>query len=407
MVWVVLGTATLQPRIRAGLLTRYSKTQDVLDYVYALKHSLAQVPVFWVHAGSRARFEQDYRKLSKLVELPGHDDPKEDIRPIVKDWFESPKSGNWILVLDNADNKADFFAEESSTSNGLAQFIPRGGQGTVIMTTRDHVLADKLADSNVLFKDMMDEAQAEQLFIQHYPAAIHHKRELINRLLRALQCLPLAIVQVAAYLRRNMACSLEDYIEHFNSTRTCQRRLLSQPFKDLRREENSETVLTTLSITFRQVQEQSPLSGSLLKLIACIDRQNIPHDLLACSGLEGADDEVTLREAISQLLNFSLLTRMEHGSAYEVHALVHVSIAAVLIQEQEMGTVLEQAVHAFSKTLPAGNFENWSLWRVYLPHASTLVGNITVDSVDSAVIYFNMSWFLCLVGRYNEAEDLA
>ena len=77
--------------------------------------------VFWVHAGSRARFEQDYRRLSKLVELPGCDDPKEDIRLIVKGWFESLRSGDWILVLDNADNKADFFAEDSeSDSSGLA-----------------------------------------------------------------------------------------------------------------------------------------------------------------------------------------------------------------------------------------------------------------------------------------------
>ena len=228
------------------MLTQYSKTQDVLEYVCMVKDSLVQVSVFWIHAGSRARFEQDYRKLSKLVELPGCDDPREDIRPIVKGWFESPRSGDWILVLDNADSKADFFAGESA-SDGLAQFIPRGGHGTVILTTRNFELADELADSNMLFKGMMQEVQAEQLFIQHCPAAIRHERELIIQLLRALQCLPLAIVQVAAYLRRNRACSLANYIELFN---TCQRRLLSRPFNDLRREANSETVLATLSITF-------------------------------------------------------------------------------------------------------------------------------------------------------------
>ena len=231
------------------MLTQYSKTQDVLEYVFMTKDTLAQVSVFWVHAGSRARFEQDYRKLSKLVELPGCDDPKEDIRPIIKRWFESPKSGDWILVLDNVDNKADFITEEGA-SDGLAQFIPRGEHGMVILTTRDFCLADELADSNTLFKDMMQEAQAEQLLAQHYPAAIHHEHELIIQLLRALQCLPLAIVQVATYLRRNRACSLANYIELFNSTRASQRRLLSQPFKDLRREANSETILTTLSITF-------------------------------------------------------------------------------------------------------------------------------------------------------------
>ena len=200
--------------------------------------------IFWVHAGSRARFELDYRQLAKLVELPECDYPKQDIRPTVKDWFESLKSGDWILVLDNADNKADFFPD-----GGLAQFIPRGGQGTVIVTTRDLKLADQLADPNILHKDTMEAAQAEQLFLRHYPAAIH-ERESIFQLLSELEHLPLAIVQVAAYLRQNMACSLADYIEHFNTTRACQRRLLSQPFNDLRREASTETVLTTLSITF-------------------------------------------------------------------------------------------------------------------------------------------------------------
>ena len=77
------------------------------------------------------------------------------------------------------------------------------------------------------------------------------------------------------------------------------------------------------------------------------------------------------------------------------------------MQEQEMGTVLEQAVQAFSKALPDGSFEYWSLWRVYFPHASALLRNITVDNVDTAVIYLRMSPYLRLVGRYNEAEDLA
>ena len=271
MAWAVLGTVTPGGRNvkRRDLLTWYSKTQDALEYVYTLKDSLDSV--FWVHARNKERFEQDYRKIAELVGLPAWDDPKQDIRPTVKGWFGSPKSGNWVLVLDNADNKADFFPEENDATRncGLAQFIPRGGQGTIIMTTRDLELADQLADSNILPKDMMGEDQAEQLFAQYYPTAIHHHdRESTIKLLGALQRLPLAIVQVAAYLRRNRALSLAGYLEHFNSTRACQRRLLSQPFNDLRREASSETVLTTFSITFRQVQEQSPLSGSLLKLIA-------------------------------------------------------------------------------------------------------------------------------------------
>ena len=84
-------------------------------------------------------------------------------------------------MLDNADNKADFFPKENSAANGLAQFIPRGGQGTVVVATRDLGLAVQLAGlgSNILFKGMMEVARAEQLLIRHYPEVIRQERESI------------------------------------------------------------------------------------------------------------------------------------------------------------------------------------------------------------------------------------
>jgi hypothetical protein len=67
----------------------------VYDY-----HEASAIAVFWIHSANKARFEQDYRRLAKLVGLPGHDDSKLDIRPIVRDWLEGPESGEWILVLE-------------------------------------------------------------------------------------------------------------------------------------------------------------------------------------------------------------------------------------------------------------------------------------------------------------------
>ncbi|KAA8895944.1 hypothetical protein FN846DRAFT_301079 [Sphaerosporella brunnea] len=384
------------------------KTQDVLEYVYTFKDS--PVSVFWVHAGSTARFEQDYRKLARAVELPGWDDAKKDIRPIVKEWLESPKSGNWILVLDNADNAANFFStDESTASDGLASFVPQGAKGTVVVTTRTREVADQLAGMNILSKDVMETDQAEQLFIQHYPATTDHERESILLLLRVLHNLPLAIIHVAAYLRRNPTFSPSKYINLFNSTRDSQMHFLSKPFSDLRRGATAETVLATFSITFRQIQEQSPLSGSLLKLIACIDRQSIPHELLADSGFEGANDEFTLNEAISKLLNFSLLTTVQNGSAYEIHSLVHVSIAAFLTQRQEMDAVQRWTAELFARLLPNGEVHNWPFWRVYFPHASALASKITkdADTLHTAAIYNLMSGYLLAIGRYREAEGLA
>ncbi|KAF8540105.1 hypothetical protein BDD12DRAFT_804784, partial [Trichophaea hybrida] len=156
----VLGM--FNPRVKDKGLTQYRKTQDVLNFVYEFKGPRSGVwrSVFWVHAGSALRFEKDYRMLAALVKLQGWDNPKQDIRPIVKNWLERPDSGDWILVLDNADDKLVLYPEfsldiqssidESLEKDGLAQYIPRGSKGTVIVTTRDHDVADLLASTNTI-----------------------------------------------------------------------------------------------------------------------------------------------------------------------------------------------------------------------------------------------------------------
>ena len=353
------------------------------------------------------------------MKLPGWDDPKQDIRPIVKNWFERPESSDWILVLDNADDKFVFFPElslditnstdQSTESDGLAQYIPRGSKGTIIITSRDYEVADLLASTNTLCKEVLGLEEAKQLFEHHYPGVAdqeEHGRS-ISLLLKELQYLPLAIVQVASFLRQNRLLSPSDYLKQFNSTKVSQKDLLSKQFNDIRRYANTETILATFSITFRQIQEQSPLGSSLLKIMACVDRQGIPHELLARSGLEGSDDEFFLLEAINKLINFSLITpSVGHERTYEIHSLVYVSIEAFL-SPQEIKTVTEATANVLAGILPNGNVENWPVWSVYLPHASAITKGQQKKSIITAVVSFRMSSYFLEAGRYNEAEEVA
>ncbi|KAF8532211.1 hypothetical protein BDD12DRAFT_902441 [Trichophaea hybrida] len=396
------------------------KTQDVLNFVYEFKSPRSRVSrsVFWVHAGSALRFEKDYRMLAALVKLQGWDDPKHDIRPIVKNWFERPDSGDWILVLDNADDKLVLFPEfspgiqrtidESMERDGLAQYIPRGSKGTVIVTTRDHDVADLLASTNTLRKEALSPEHAKQLFKRHYPGAAEQEEDdqSISLLLKALQYLPLAIVQVAAFLRQNRLFSPSDYLKRFNSTKDSQKLLLSKPFNDIR-----SHVCDYISA------DPGTISASkfLLKMMACVDRQGIPHELLARSGLKGSDDDFFLREAINKLINFSLLTASLDGlipsfdgfnRAYEMHSLVHVSIYAFL-SPQEIKTVREATTKVIAEILPNGEYKNWPVWSVYLPHASALTKGQKAESIEAAVVSYHMSWYFSTTGRYYEAEDAA
>jgi hypothetical protein len=121
-----------------------------------------------------------------------------------------------------------------------------------------------------------------ELFHQHYSNAestvTPDDTAALPQLLADLQYLPLAIVQVAAYVDLNRLIAISKYLEMFKGTKESQKRLLSNPHGNIWRDnnENAETILTTFSISFRQLQQQSKLADSFLRFMACIDRKAIP-----------------------------------------------------------------------------------------------------------------------------------
>jgi hypothetical protein len=68
------------------------------------------------------------------------------------------------------------------------------------------------------------------------------------------------------------------YLEMFKGTKEAQKHLLSKPHCNIWRDQkdNAETVLTTFSISFGQLQQQSKLADLFLQFMACIDRKAIP-----------------------------------------------------------------------------------------------------------------------------------
>ena len=331
-----------------------------------------QLSVFWIHTGSKARFEQDYRKLAALLQLPGHDDMKTDIRPAVKAWLESPTSGDWILVLDNADNVLDFYPKDRS-GDGLVQFVPQGSKGTVILTTRDYYFAEEFAPMNTLEKGEMNPDEALQLFTDRYPASTAKDERPAALLLEELQYLPLAIVQAAAYLRQNRLLRPSGYLQRFRATKKDQRNLLSTRFSDIRRESGSgsageETILATFAITFEQIRSQWPLAGSFLEIMACIDRQGIPVDLFHQSVPENADIGAS-DVALSKLTDFALITKaassegstIGENSSFVMHSLVHVSVQDFIFTRENMPAAIAKTGKILRKILPDGEHENWSV----------------------------------------------
>ncbi|KAI5810565.1 hypothetical protein BZA77DRAFT_254642 [Pyronema omphalodes] len=394
------------------------KTQDVLHFVYSCRKAHS---VFWIYCESATRFDEDYRKLAKLVKIPGYNesDSSQDFREIVKRWLEAKESGDWILVLDNADNKTDFFpGRTGDNSPGLARYIPKCAKGTIIITTRDYEVARQLASSgDVLTKEEMSFDDAIALFQRNYPCGAPYENTDCDKLLHELQYLPLAITQVASYLEMNREIiTPTQYLAKFRKTKTDQQQLLSKPVYNSFRQDssvssagNAETVLTTFAITFQQIQKQSPLASSILRLIACIGAQEIPHELLA--ELESQSDEIILGEALAKLRNFSLLQRQKDsaGTTYTLHSLVHLAVQYFLSPEEKV-SAMETTARALSHVIPSNEaFENWPRWRLYLPHTTAFLSYCgqEIENINVAAICFSMAEYLLETGRYRESQPLA
>lgn len=261
-------------------------------------------------------------------------------------------------MLDNADNFKDFFDTSSAGNDmgaALADFIPDGPKGTIIITTRDEYVALELCQYKypILNKERMNRADASTLFRSICPNFTESDEQHLDELLNELCYLPLAIVHAASYIRREKFITLTKYLQQFRSTKKERRRLLSKQFSKSGRNPspgNMETALATFTISFKQIEEQSPLAGRLLRVMACINRQGMPIELFR--SLKRPDANETIEEALGRMISLSLLNKTKE-SAVEMHALIHLSAQEFLRDQKELRSAAEITAELLARILPA------------------------------------------------------
>lgn len=193
--------------------------------------------MFWVHASNAARIEQGYRDIAEQVKIPGREDPKTDIFALVNKWLRDEKKGKWVLILDNADETTVLFethatgqkTQASGSSGGppqpLLAYLPQSRNGSILVTTRTKSVGLQLAEeSDIIPVEPMDDPHALALLERKLGKQID--RDDTFKLAAALEFMPLAIVQAAAYIRqRTPRYSVRQYVE--SSIKTTKKKLVS------------------------------------------------------------------------------------------------------------------------------------------------------------------------------------
>ncbi len=377
------------------------KTQTAAEYAFRYGDEYANV--FWIRAAKRETLVADFVTLAQLLKLPEKDgQDQRRIVAAVKLWLAAHEG--WLLIMDNADDLP------------LAQeFLPTGHKGYILFTTRAQAVGAIAASVEVEKLSL----QEGILLLLHWTKILemnfpldHVKtadRVAAEGIVKEMDGLPLAIVQAAAYVEET-GCNLTDYLSLYATHR-----------KDLLAQRGSllldypETVLTTWSLSFQQVEQESPAAADVLRLCAFLAPDAIPEELLTRSAAElgivlgaTATDPFKLNEALKVLRRYSLVKRNGNTHMLSIHRLVQTVLKESLDQETQRAWA-ERTVRAVNAAFPEGYYDTDKNHQNYLPHVqecATLIEHYHLYFPEAAQLLFQAGAFLYFHGFYPQSQSL-
>ncbi|KAJ5667462.1 hypothetical protein N7507_003326 [Penicillium longicatenatum] len=265
------------------------KSQLGIEYCYRTRVTSPETWVFWIHASNAARFEQGYREIAEQAKIPRCQDSDASLMRSVVNWLRNPKR-KWILVLDNLDDNR-FLYEPRYSEGGQGgaklppvEYLPHNANGSIMITTRKRGVALDLVDENHLIRiGPMTQSDAVSLLeIKLGDEGKEPNKMDVLKLAETLEYLPLAIIQAAAYIRRQIPLYLiKNYLEDFERSDGERLKLLAHESGRHHRDwEAKNSILVTWQLSFDQLRADNPSAADLLSLMSFFDRHAIPEALL-------------------------------------------------------------------------------------------------------------------------------
>ncbi|KAJ6151109.1 P-loop containing nucleoside triphosphate hydrolase protein [Penicillium chermesinum] len=339
----------VHPGARVGLvgIGGVGKSQLAIEYTYRVRDRSPETWVFWVHASNATRFEQDCRTIAHRAKIASLQGSSADIFQVVSDWLHDTRR-KWVLVLDNLDDdsflhralpaKQENAGDQASDVSGrtIWDYFPQSLSGLILITSRvKHMVARIVDDNDVISIQPMQESHAVALFERKVGVA--GKEEDASQLVAALDFMPLAIVQAAAYIKhRAPRSSVEKYLAIFQGSDHKKAELLAHEGGQLRRDRDTENaIFATWQISFDHLYSHHRSAADLLSIMSFFDRQGIPEFALQyrvetgdLSDVEedSASNSITFEDNILLLRNYSLISVSPDGTTFELHHLVQLAV---------------------------------------------------------------------------------
>ncbi|KAH7060961.1 kinesin light chain 3 [Paraphoma chrysanthemicola] len=378
------------------------KSQLALDLAYKTRQKNNNCSVFWVDASDVDSLYQSYANIAQKLVVPGWDDEKADVKQLVKLHLSRKGARQCLLIFDNTEDVTLGSSRlPTARAASLIDYLPQSELCSIVFTTTSIDTARRLASHDIVELGEMTPDTAQRM-LENYLNAPVARNEEAKLLLQELSHLPLAIVQAAAYINaRNVT------LQNYRSQLTRQKQEALERDSELSEDKLQEysrrsPVTTTLLISMDQIRHSDALAADYLFLVACVDRKDIPLDLLEASSARERDD------AIKVLSSYALITRRPAESALDIHRLVHDALREWLQKKIWLDKWTQNAIMQLLRVFPDDDHGSRSKWRRLLPHAKHALSHSLAEEKggDRLMLVWKCAMTLLSDGRYNECEKL-
>lgn len=384
------------------------KTQVAMQLAYWMKENKANQSIFWLSAQSMPWFEKTCTDVVKSLATTVDDDPKQALRQ----YLGSKVTGNWFLIIDNADDiKIMCTSAQSRDTLGILDYIPESENGRVLFTTRSQEVAVVCAGVNVIELQEMTKNEAKDLFTRSLIRKEHLDKSqdgITDDLLQILTCLPLAIAQAAAYINMKKI-PISEYLRLCKSTDQDMIELLKVGLRGgTYNDETRQAVATTWIISFSQIRETCPLAADFLLSIGWIEPKAIPRCILPH---DRETSEQAKTDAIGTLCGYGFLGWREDGETLDMQSLVHLAVRSWAQGADPEGTAnkRDKVVNHIASIFPSNDWDHRDKWRQYMPHALRLIRASAKPNIRTeidAILAYKSGICLQFDGRLAEALEV-
>lgn len=426
------------------------KSQLAIEHCYRTSDIAAQknepIWVFWIHAETQARVEEDLRFIADTVKLSGRKHPKADIPQLVQQWLRNRENGRWLLVLDNADEASVRFnvdhdptgaTPQDGQDRALSTYLPQDSHGSILTTARNKDVARKLTGNYdaIIEVDPMDKDHALELLSKK--AGKQPDMEHGAALVEALEYMPLAISQAGAYIQQQAPrSSIKKYLEEFRKSERRKISLLNWNEESLRRDRSaSNSVIVTWQMSFESIRTKRPSAADLLSLMSFFDRQGIqewlvrPPDNIAsqdsntkeCDGDDDSDVSTpsdasedpavqVFKEDLTILRNYCLISLNKTEDVFGMHSLVQLATRKWLDADKRTEQFKEQFISRMAREFPFGEYSNWATCQTLFAHVERAFNHRPIGGQplkEWAQILLKGSMYALGQRRYSLAEAMA